>query len=98
MWLCLRRRQNRDISVKIMEYSVYILKSDRNGHYYIGQTDNLDKRIREHNSGKSKSTKSGTPWKFIYKEIYGSRSEAVRRERELKKIKKRRIIETLIAG
>jgi len=81
-----------------MVYTVYILESGKNGHYYIGQTDNLEKRICEHNSSKSKSTKSGIPWALIYKEIYETRKDTVRRERELKRIKKRRMIEELIAG
>ena len=79
-------------------YVVYILESGKSGHYYIGQTDNLEKRIREHNLGKSKSTKSGIPWSLIYKEIYETRKDAIRREKDLKRKKKRRAIETLIAG
>lgn len=81
-----------------MVYTVYILKSNRNGHYYIGQTDNLAKRILEHNLGKSKSTRSGVPWVIIYKEVYETRKDAVKREKKLKKVKKRHIIENLIAG
>ncbi|MBM3245412.1 MAG: GIY-YIG nuclease family protein [Candidatus Omnitrophica bacterium] len=81
-----------------LDYKVYILKSLKNGHYYIGQTENLAKRLKEHNSGKSKSTKSGIPWALAHKEIYETRSESIRRERQLKKIKKRYIIERLIAG
>jgi len=81
-----------------LKYAVYILKSLKNNRYYIGQTQNLNKRIKEHNSGKSKSTKFGIPWELKYKKIFDSRKESLKREKELKKIKKRCIIESVIAG
>jgi len=76
-------------------YSVYILKSKKNGRYYIGQTDNLVKRFNEHNLGKSKSTKSYRPWEIIHKEDFFSRREAIKRERKLKNYKKRIRLEKL---
>jgi len=81
-----------------LEYTVYILKSLKNNRYYIGQTDNLEKRLKEHNSGKSRATKHGAPWTLMHKEIYDSRKEAMKRELKLKRIKKRKYIENLIAG
>jgi putative endonuclease len=45
---------------------VYIIYSQFTSKYYTGQTNNLDDRIRRHNSGLSKSTKSGIPWEVIY--------------------------------
>lgn len=67
-----------------MEYKVYILKSLVNGGYYIGCTTDLEKRIKEHNSGKTKSTKPYSPWKAIYSEDYSNKSEAYKREWHLK--------------
>ncbi|MFH1956153.1 MAG: GIY-YIG nuclease family protein [Patescibacteria group bacterium] len=78
-----------------MKYIVYILKSSKSGIYYIGQTKNLKKRMAEHNSGKSKSTKRGIPWNLMHEEIFNTRSEAMKRELSLKNIKKRIILEKL---
>jgi len=51
-------------------YFVYILKSVNKETYYIGQTNNLSVRIKEHNIGKSKSTKLGVPWKLVFKKSF----------------------------
>jgi putative endonuclease len=86
------------ISREVVNYFVYILKSEKNSCYYIGQTENIFKRLEEHNLGKSKSTRRYIPWKLVYREIYDTRSDAFKREQELKRIKKRSSIEKLIAG
>lgn len=65
-------------------YYIYILKSLKDNKLYIGQTSDLQKRISEHNSGLVKSTRYRMPLKLIYKEVYKTRSEAFKRERELK--------------
>ena len=65
----------------------YILQSLKTNKYYIGQTKNLDKRIIEHNQGLSKYTKSGIPWKIIYKKEHKSRTEAVKFEKLIKSYK-----------
>ena len=75
---------------------LYILKSRINERFYIGTTANLDDRIKRHNEGRSKSTKSGRPWAVVYTEEFESRSEALARERQLKKWKNRKRIEDLI--
>ena len=51
---------------------------------YKGSTDNLDKRILEHNQGKVKSTKGWRPWTLVHLEIFNSREEAYNREKQLK--------------
>ncbi len=63
---------------------VYILYSDRTGKRYIGHTNDLDKRFKEHNAGRVKSTKAGLPWRMIAYKEYFSRSEARWVERSLK--------------
>jgi len=68
-------------------YKIYILQSLKNKRHYIGQTLNIDKRLEKHNSGQVKSTKSFCPWKLIYTENYKTRSEACKREIEIKKYK-----------
>ena len=65
-------------------YYVYILKSNKNNKLYKGSTENLKERIREHNSGKVFSTKSGKPWNLIYYEAFLSKNEARREELFLK--------------
>ena len=63
-------------------YYVYVIcKSD--GGIYIGYSNNVERRLAEHNSGENKSTK-GHPWKLVYYEAYFSRKDAMRRERMLK--------------
>ena len=67
-----------------MEYFVYILESEIDGRLYKGQTRDIDKRIKEHNSGKTKSTKCYKPWKLVYFETFETRDEAVLREKYFK--------------
>ena len=70
-----------------MLYTVYILKSMVRDRFYIGHTADLDKRLKEHNAGRTKSTKAYVPWKVIYTENYETKSQAVRREFEIKSYK-----------
>ena len=63
---------------------VYLLKSKNNGHWYIGSTKDLRKRILSHNSGKNVSTKHGRPWAIIYFEVGLDREDARAREKYLK--------------
>jgi len=70
-----------------MKYFVYILQNPK-GKLYIGQTNNLKRRLEEHNNPhyiKSYYTKRiKGPWKLIYNEEYKTRSESVLREKYLK--------------
>jgi len=67
-----------------MEYRVYILKSCVRQRYYIGCTSDIDKRLKEHNAGKTKSTKPYIPWKVLHTEIFENKNEAYKREWHLK--------------
>jgi putative endonuclease len=75
---------------------LYVLRSEKDGSYYIGQTKDLEERIVRHNSGHSKSTRARRPWKLVYYEIYENRGETQKREIELKRKKNKRYIEFLI--
>jgi len=77
-----------------MKYSIYIL-SNPQGKYYIGQTSDIDARLIRHNEGRSTYTRNKGPWKLIYLEDYESRSEAVVREKQLKKWR-RELLDNLI--
>ncbi len=57
-------------------YFVYLLQSLRDGKFYIGQTQDVSKRLALHNLGQVKSTKSRRPLKLIGYETYDSRNEA----------------------
>src|SRR3989338_9143235 len=59
-------------------YYAYVLEND--AERYIGRTNNLRKRVREHNAGKNFSTKSKTNWKLIYYEAPLNFDDAKRRE------------------
>ena len=79
-----------------MKYNVYILHSLSKDRYYIGQTQDIEDRIIRHNSGRSKSTKYGIPWKLVYKKEFGTRSEAMIYENKLKSEKSKKYIDELI--
>lgn len=76
-------------------FYTYILMSLSSGRYYIGSCENIEKRIKQHNTGKEKSTKGFVPWKLVHKESFNSRSNAVIRERQLKSWKSRKALERL---
>ncbi|OGC13731.1 hypothetical protein A2290_07640 [candidate division WOR-1 bacterium RIFOXYB2_FULL_36_35] len=65
-------------------FYVYVLKSLKDNNLYIGSTNNLERRIKEHNDGKSISKKSRIPFELIYYEAYKAESDARKREHNLK--------------
>ena len=77
-------------------YYIYILLSEKTGKYYIGSTGDIDDRLYRHNSGQSKYTKSGLPWRLVYSEEYATRGEALKRENEIKRWKSHTRITDLI--
>ncbi|MFA4846576.1 MAG: GIY-YIG nuclease family protein [Patescibacteria group bacterium] len=64
---------------------VYILQSDHNGRWYVGSSDNPQRRLQEHNFGKHRSTKGYRPYQLIYTETYDTKTEALKREKLIKK-------------
>jgi putative endonuclease len=80
----------------IAYYYTYILYSDKTDRFYVGSCQDLDDRIRRHNAGYSKSTKAGIPWQLRDTEPFGTRSETVARENEIKRKESRRYIEQMI--
>jgi putative endonuclease len=65
-------------------YFVYILKSEKDGNFYIGSTDDLRRRFAEHNKGQIYSTKNRTPFELVYYEAYKAEKDARKRESNLK--------------
>ncbi|NOX67012.1 MAG: GIY-YIG nuclease family protein [Chlorobi bacterium] len=70
-----------------MKYYVYILRSLSTDRYYTGCTNNLLRRLKEHNSSRVRSTKSYVPWEIVYTESFESKSNAFKREKEIKSFK-----------
>ena len=69
-------------------YCVYILESLSNGDFYKGSTENYVERLEQHNRGESQYTKSLCPWKLIFAQAFDTKTEALRRERQLKRCNK----------
>lgn len=81
-------------------YYVYLLKSLVDNKYYIGQTQDVVKRLARHNSGQVISTKSRRPFKLVGYQTYNTRNESRWTEYNLKNHsdKKKKFIESLTAG
>ena len=65
-------------------YVLYNLDSRSKRKFYIGLTNNLKKRVAEHNAHKSSWTSGFGPWQLIYYESYLSWRDAEAREQRLK--------------
>lgn len=84
-------------------FNVYGLYNQFRNKIYIGQTDNLDSRLKRHNGelpnkkGSFTNLNSGR-WELVYKEKYQTRKEALKREKQLKTQKGREFIWNIIKG
>lgn len=64
---------------------VYVLESEsKSSQRYIGCTDDLKRRLTEHNNKENESTKAGVPWKIIYYEAFLISRDAYSREKVMK--------------
>ncbi len=79
-----------------MSYKLYILQSLTKDRYYIGHTNNIERRLSEHNSGQTKSTKPYIPWKLVFSKLFLSKSDAYKAEMLIKKKKSKKFILELI--
>jgi putative endonuclease len=77
---------------------LYILQSKSTGRFYIGSTNELARRISEHNRQHSLATRGRGPWELVYQEPYEALLEARRRELEIKRWKSAARIRELIQG
>ncbi|MEE1945943.1 GIY-YIG nuclease family protein [Pedobacter sp. KR3-3] len=78
-------------------YYVYILFSTSLNKYYIGSTSNMKERLKKHNSNHKGFTGGTGDWQIVWQEIHSDKSIAMKRERQIKKWKSRKMIESLIA-
>ncbi|MBI3955085.1 GIY-YIG nuclease family protein [Candidatus Gottesmanbacteria bacterium] len=81
-----------------MKQFVYAIYNKKNNKIYIGQTNNLDRRLNEHNSkfGNHYTAKVDGDWEIVYQEIVLTREEALKREKQLKSCQGRKFIKTYI--
>jgi putative endonuclease len=91
-------RFKRDHNHREMKYSVYILRSAVAEKYYIGYTNNLKRRIEEHNTQDKGYTRNYRPWVIEYSEEFSDRGSAMKRESYLKSLKNKYRIQEYIAG
>jgi len=77
-------------------FVTYILKSFKNGSYYVGISKDIKERFNLHNAGQVASTKGYIPWKLVYKKEYKTLSRARKREIQIKSWKSKPAIEKLI--
>lgn len=84
-------------AVRIMNYT-YILKC-RDESLYTGWTNDLDKRINDHNAGKgAKYTKPRRPVELVYYETFKTKEEAMKREYAIKQMSRRRKMELILVN
>ena len=76
----------------------YILQSETTGRFYVGSTNDLDRRLSEHARNHTPSTRNRSPWKLVYQEAFPSLPEARRRESEIKRWKSTRMIRAFVQG
>jgi len=67
-----------------MPHYVYILKSLNDHKFYIGETTDVKARLNYHNSGSQRSTKGRTPFELVLFEEFENRTEALKREKQIK--------------
>lgn len=67
-----------------MPYTVYALKSKNRQYIYVGLTNNLERRMLQHNNGREQTTKPYAPFELLYQEMAPTRQQARVREKYLK--------------
>ena len=78
-------------------YTMYVLHSKRLDRFYVGYTNDLTRRLNEHNRIKGKFTDVGIPWVLVYKETYATKKAAMDREKLIKSKKSKKFIIELVA-
>jgi len=65
-------------------FTVYVLSSTRRKYLYVGLTNSLERRFKQHQDGKAKTTRSYRPFRIVHKEEFSTRQEARKKEKYLK--------------
>ena len=79
-----------------MPFYIYIIQSQKDESYYIGSSGDLPDRIERHNAGRSRYTRTRLPWELVYYEEFRTKSEALKRENQIKRRKSKEYIKKLI--
>lgn len=79
-------------------FYTYIIQSVPLKRYYIGSTSNITERLKQHNTGYTKTTRNHGPYILIYVESYNTRGEAIKREKEIKRYKHGNAFKKLITN
>jgi putative endonuclease len=82
----------------IATWFTYVMRSSKDHGFYVGLTSNLERRLREHNAGYNRSTRSRRPFEIVYVEQSDSRLEARKREKFLKSGIGREFLKTVVNG
>jgi putative endonuclease len=65
-------------------YFVYVLLSEKDGRFYTGYTEDVERRVKDHNNGRVFSTKYRRPFSLIYYEVSFNLDDTLKREKYLK--------------
>ncbi len=77
-------------------YTLYILYSESYDRFYVGYTNDIERRLAEHNRKKGKFTDAGIPWKLVYSETFSQKKAAMAREKSIKSRKSKNLIKEII--
>ncbi|KKU47698.1 MAG: GIY-YIG catalytic domain protein [Parcubacteria group bacterium GW2011_GWF2_46_8] len=87
------------------KYTVYVVRNSKSGKIYIGQTVDLEKRLKRHDkilptkdTSFTSTQKGNGTWQVIYQELFDTRDGAINREKELKTSRGRSFIHNIING
>ena len=78
--------------------TVYAIKSQIKNWLYVGQTNNLERRLKEHNSGNNTSTKAYAPFTLVFSESFENRMEARKAEKYYKSAAGKRKLNKMLLG
>ena len=81
-----------------MPHYVYILQSLKDAKYYIGETSDVQERLKFHNSGRQRSTSNRIPFRLVLTEEFENRTDALKREKQIKSWKGGSPFKILIKG
>ncbi len=78
-----------------MAWFIYILRSELDGDYYKGITEDVLRRLEEHNAGDSKFTSTKRPWKLVFQKEMPSKRDAIIEEKRIKKLNRRSLVKLI---
>ncbi|NVJ47250.1 MAG: GIY-YIG nuclease family protein [Cytophagia bacterium] len=79
-------------------FFTYIIQSKKDGSFYVGYSENPEKRLEKHNNAKTGYTSRKQPWQLVYTKEFKTKTEALKREKFIKNQKNRGFIMSLVNG